>query len=101
MNSLPENLKLQRTKLGLTQKDMADRLEIGTASYQRYESGAREPKLDTLIAIADVLGTSTDFLLGRNTLNPDQKPLSKWDKLGTILTPSEKEKVINALTERG
>lgn len=30
----------------------------------RYEAGTAQPTIDTLVQIADILGTSTDYLLG-------------------------------------
>lgn len=102
---LPDRLKEQRTKLGLTQKEIADKLNMGSTSYQRYENGTREPKLQTLCELADIFNTSTDYLLGRKEVNVPTKSVStnekedKWTKLGNVLSPSEKEKVIKALTE--
>lgn len=65
MNNLPMNLKQYREKSGRTQKSLSDELKITTRAYQRYESGEREPKLDILIAIADIFNISLDVLVGR------------------------------------
>ena len=102
-SALPNNLRKQRTKLGLTQKEAAAKLGIGSASYQRYESGTREHNLETLCKLADIFNTSTDYLLVRisksiPTFSENSKD-DKWAKLGTILSTSEKEKVIKALTD--
>jgi Helix-turn-helix. len=35
------------------------------ATISRYETGTRDPKLDTLIEFADFFKVSTDYLLGR------------------------------------
>ncbi|ATH93740.1 XRE family transcriptional regulator [Bacillus glycinifermentans] len=43
----------------------ADRLGIAKSTYAGYESGYRRPSLEALIEIADLFGTSTDYLLGR------------------------------------
>lgn len=45
---------------------MADYLNMGLRSYRNYESGDREPSLDTLVKIADILDVSTDYLLCRD-----------------------------------
>ena len=92
-SALPNNLRKQRTKLGLTQKEAAAKLGIGS----------REPNLETLCKLADIFNTSTDYLLGRSsksipTFSENSKD-DKWAKLGTILSTSEKEKVIKALTD--
>ena len=61
-----ERLKQQTQFRMYTQKHMAEFLGIAPRSYQRYESGEREPKIDTLIQIADCLNVSLDDLVGRH-----------------------------------
>ena len=59
------NLKTARNAKGLTQEQLADMLNITRLSVARYEAGDREPSLSILEKMADVLDTSTDFLIGR------------------------------------
>lgn len=49
----------------MTQTDFANRLGVTGASVSAYENGTRLPSYDVLIRIANVLGVSTDELLGR------------------------------------
>ncbi len=58
-----------RKTINLTQKQMAERLNISERAYQYYESGQREPNLDTLFDISNVFDISIDYLLGK-TNNP-------------------------------
>lgn len=60
-------IKELRKDKGLTQSDMAKYFNIKQAMYSMYESGARTMKLEMLCTIADVLDTSTDYLLGRTS----------------------------------
>lgn len=60
-----ECLKHQRELYGCTQKQMAELIGITARSYQRYESGDREPNISTLIQIADFFKISLDDLVGR------------------------------------
>lgn len=62
----PERLRTLRKENGLTAQYMADKLELSLRAYQFYESGKREPSLQTLVKIADILIVSTDYLLGRD-----------------------------------
>ncbi|EGP4751900.1 helix-turn-helix domain-containing protein [Enterococcus faecium] len=62
---LAENLTNLRKEKGLKQTDMALLLKINNRQYQRYESGDSDPKLDTLIALADYFDVSLDYLVGR------------------------------------
>ncbi|WP_281282886.1 helix-turn-helix domain-containing protein [Weissella muntiaci] len=61
-----------RQKRSMTLQDLAfevtDRLnkEVSSVSITYYESGKRDPKIETLIAIADVFGVTTDYLLGKS-----------------------------------
>lgn len=61
-----ERLRTLRKGSGLTAQYMADKLEITLRAYQFYESGKREPSLQTLVKIADILIVSTDYLLCRD-----------------------------------
>lgn len=54
-----------RKSLGLTQQEVANRLNIERTSYARYESGCREPDIATLIQLADLFQVSLDYLCGR------------------------------------
>lgn len=62
-------LKKLRTDANLQQKLIAEELNIALRSYQRYEEGAREPDINTLIALADYFSVSLDCLLGRKNEN--------------------------------
>lgn len=49
----------------MSQKDVADKIGIGVSTYGFYETGEREPTLDTLIQLSEkVFNVSTDYLLG-------------------------------------
>lgn len=59
-----ENLKNARIRLGLSQKEVADSIGVAKSTYSLYESGNREPNVQTIKKIADTLHTSADELLG-------------------------------------
>ena len=58
-------LKELRKDRKLTQKDMAALMGISQATYCDYENGVRRMPLSMLCFLADILGTSTDYILGR------------------------------------
>ena len=62
-----ENLKWAREQKGLSQKDVAEKIGVAKSTYSLYESGNREPNVQTIKKIADVLGVSADELLGIDT----------------------------------
>ncbi len=61
---LSERLKELREENGLTQKQIAAKLEISSVAYLRYEKSQREPSLSMLAEIANIFNVSTDYLLG-------------------------------------
>ncbi len=69
MNTL--NLKKSREFRHFTQAQMAEKLGITSTAYQNYEYGKREPNNDLLCKIANLLGVTTDYLLGRETTVPE------------------------------
>lgn len=72
------NLRRMREDAGYTQKEFADMLSIRVTTYRNYENTLREPSYDILIKMAEILGTSTDALLGaKKTDNPCEKILAK------------------------
>jgi len=65
MERFPETLKELREARGLTQARLAELLEISPRVYNRWETGAAAPRLDTLVRIADILSVTLDELVGR------------------------------------
>ncbi len=63
---LAKRLKTIRKKRGITQQKMADILDISLNTYQKYEQSERQPSLDTLVRLADILDVPTDYLLCRD-----------------------------------
>ena len=58
-----ENLTHIRKKLGMTRKEVAEKMGITPQAYSCYEYGRREPRLDNIVKLAEVFGVSTDALL--------------------------------------
>ena len=68
-----EQLKKLRINSGKTQKDMAQMLGIDRTTYVKYETGNSEPSFETLSALADFFGVTTDYLLGRDSIGTAEK----------------------------
>ena len=71
--NLNERLKKLRTSHKYSQEDMSKILNISLSSYQKYEreKNSITPSLDVLMRIADFYNVSLDYLLGRETGEPD------------------------------
>lgn len=63
-NILGSRIKHIRQMIGLSQTDLAKKLNCTQAALSQYEKGAREPGLNDLVNIANSLNTTTDYLLG-------------------------------------
>ena len=59
---LGKNIKYRRQKLGLTQQQLAEKLDLSLNFIGRIEVAFSKPSLDTLIQIADALETSVSEL---------------------------------------
>lgn len=62
-NSFGKNLKALRLEEGLSQRDLGDKLGFSNQTISFWESGSREPDLDTLLEIAKYFGVLVDALL--------------------------------------
>ena len=90
-----ENLRKSRKLLGLSQQRLADCMGKSQTQIHCYETGAYEPDICTLIQLADFLGTSVDFLVGRTDAD------RKSDLVcGCVLSESDTKliRAINQLT---
>lgn len=60
------NIKIERLKLRLTQKDLADKIGVTPNTIVRWEANPEGIPGAALIAMADLFGCSTDYLLERS-----------------------------------
>ena len=59
-----------RRERGLSQSELARRIQVSPSALGMYEQGRREPSADTMVALADSLGVTTDFLLTGRVAGP-------------------------------
>lgn len=66
-----KRLRALREQRGLTQRQLAERLEAQVPQISRYEAGGIMPNAETLVALSDVLRVGLDELvLGRDGARP-------------------------------
>lgn len=63
-----KRLRAVRKELGLTQKELGERIGVGRTTISEYESGKIVPRQDGLIKLAEVLGVNVDFLTGTQAI---------------------------------
>ena len=56
-----QKIKILRKTRGLTQQQLADKLNIKRATISNYEIGRRSPHIKELELIAEVLGVNLDY----------------------------------------
>ena len=86
---LQENLKILRTQKGMSQEELADRLNVVRQTVSKWEKGLSVPDSEMLIKLADVFEVSVGELLGE-TIQP-QPEKSELQQL------SEKLENLNAM----
>ena len=62
---ISERLKELRDETGLTQKELAKKLDVASSTIAMYESKKRTPDSHMLKKMADLFDCSVDYLIGR------------------------------------
>ena len=60
---LPEGKSSVGTAAGLTQAELAERLDVSRQTVSKWELGAAQPELDKVVALSELFRVSTDWLL--------------------------------------
>lgn len=81
MDKLANRLKELRRLSNLTQRQISLKSGITERNLQMLEADKTQPKLSTLIALADTFNVSLDFLVGREGQFNDSLYKSKSDIL--------------------
>lgn len=111
--SLGRNLAFFRKLTGMTQQQIADRLNINRTTYTKYETGGSEPSIEMLKRIAKVMDVDVNALVYDES--PDEIMIADaWNNSFEInnkikslrrqiarLTPQEMKQLNNALEEAG
>lgn len=64
MEVFAQRLRQERKKADLTQEDVAKMLGVTKMTISQYETGKRNPDLETLKKLALIFRVPTDYLLG-------------------------------------
>ncbi len=88
------NIVLRRKNLGLSQKELAAKLDIGQESMVRMEKGRIAPKMGRLQDIATVLQCSVASLFIEDEANVHERAMIIADLMAS-LPPKGQEAVMN------
>ena len=113
---MKNRLKELRNKNNLTLRALGQKVNMSSSRLSQYETGKREPKLDTWQKLADFFNVPVDYLIGISKdgstltiddLNPEEqdayeritdllsqeypqtRPEFNWSKIGQLLINSD------------
>lgn len=72
-----QRLRDLREDQELTQKQIAEILDMSQTGYSKYETGENDVPTQVLIKLADYYNTSTDYILGRTNVKTPYKPAGR------------------------
>ncbi len=87
-------LKEFRRKAGLTQQEIANKLNMSKTGYNSWESGRTQPNLEILVKLANMFHTTVDALLGHDVpYLLDKSTLTEKQKAILDLLPEMNDRV--------
>lgn len=92
--ALGSRVRSARTKLGLTQEQLAEECSLSAAFIGHIERGTRIPSLETLVTLSEVLSVSLDWLL----LDAHRKSEGALLAIGAALGDKDPAKVARFLS---
>lgn len=97
-------IREMRKSIGVSRKELAERLGVTVNAINKYENNQAQPKISTLIKLADLFNVSVDTLIGHDADLLDLKTLDENRKLVVDsvvykLTDSQVSKVIKFILD--
>ena len=98
-----DRLKQARNQNNLSQKELAQLIDVHVMNISRYERGENLPSTDILAKMARALKVTTDYLMNgaiteqAETTISDKELLAQFQKLEKL--PTEKKNVIKEVIE--
>lgn len=84
---------------GMKQKELAAKIGVSVVTISRYINQDRVPQLEILVRMAEVLDTTTDYLLNKS-LNPNRSgTLSDTSQTGPVQLTAEEAGLIQFIRQ--
>jgi transcriptional regulator with XRE-family HTH domain len=74
-----------RTKLRLSQEQLAEKIGVSRQAVSKWEQDAAQPEIDKLISLAQTFSVSTDVLLGLKTEDDEHSDSLVNDNLQVLI----------------
>lgn len=96
---LSQRLQELRKEKGISQKDLAEQLlpfienkeKISTSAMCSWENGVKRPPYEVLVAFSDYYGVSTDYLLGRSSIQSGTKDVGNINLEDNMIKITEEQ----------
>ena len=80
-NRIEERLRAKK----MSQKDLAEKLDVTEVTVSRWLNGERDPSIETLNKIADALDTTTSYFFISDSWQNEKKPAEEKSGMSTGL----------------
>ena len=97
MSIFAERVTILMNKYNLNQSQLAKKADITEAAMSNYIKGVRTPNSEVLLRLANVLNTSTDYLLGNTNADPNDSELCYIQRNLNKLNPEQLKKAESLL----
>jgi transcriptional regulator with XRE-family HTH domain len=93
MAAMKDRLYEERKKHGLSQEDVARKLDVSAKAVSKWETGESQPTLDNMAKLSDLYQQSVDYLLGKeatpsvSATGPVPSPAAKPQRFGFFFLP--------------
>ena len=84
--TFPTTLKKLRTKKGLSQQELANKMFVARSTIARWESGSRLPDAMMIRRLAEILGVAVDFLMSAAAQSDECPNVIMVDDRKVVLT---------------
>lgn len=102
-NYFPDNLKFLRTQKGMTQDELAQKMDKDYSTIGKWELGQRNPIMSDIIKLSDIFNVSVQNLVEKDLRikneNLDELELL-FDKHKDVLTESDKTLIRTIIEQR-
>ena len=98
-----ETLKTLRRKAGLSQEELAARMNVVRQTISKWENNLSMPDVDQLVALSGILGVPVGTLTGAPTPEPDRADIERQLELMRLLSAQlgRRPRAFNALMAAG
>ena len=94
---LGERIREERRKLGLTQAQLAEAVDISDTYMGSIERGERSLTLDTLVRLVNRLGVTVDYLLADSVPDSDSNIMEQFKQIIDGQSMERKQMAVNVL----